>query len=542
MITPEPMKVRFPLYAKILLWFFLNLVFLAIAFFAFLKIQFHLGLDSLLLGQAGDRIQAVSQIISSELNDAPKAQWSGILERFSSAYQVQFYLFHLDGGQVAGETIALPAEVHAKFTERRWPFWQPQRQPGASPDGQPAFREGRPDEPRPNRPQQPRQPERESGSPRDAQPAFPGGPQDEPRPNRPQPQQPGAPPFGPQARFMLHTSSPSRYWVFVRVPVLDREQQRPIPVTLLAVSNSIRGGGLFFDFLPWVGVGLGVLFVSVLFWFPLVRGITRSLSQLTHATEQISEGKFEARVEASRRDELGRLGQAVNRMATRLAGFVSGQKRFLGDIAHELCSPIARIQVALGILEQRADDKQKAYVEDVREEVQHMSSLVNELLSFSKAGLRQKEIKLEPVKLADLARRVVAREAAEANLIEIHIDESLQAQAEPELLSRALANLVRNAIRYAGQSGPITVSANAQDGRVILTVADCGPGVPEETMGQIFDPFFRLEPSRSRDTGGTGLGLAIVKTCVEACQGTVTAKNRSPSGLQVEIVLKSFFQ
>ena len=126
-----------------------------------------------------------------------------------------------------------------------------------------------------------------------------------------------------------------------------------------------------------------------------------------------------------------------------------------------------------------------------------------------------------------------------STLIEIQIAETTQALAEPELLSRALANLVRNAIRYAGQSGPITISALAQDGRVTLTVTDCGPGVPEETMGQIFDPFFRLEASRSRDTGGTGLGLAIVKTCVESCQGTVSAKNRSPSGLQVEIVLKS---
>ena len=533
MITPEPMKIRFPLSAKILLWFVLNLVFLGVVLFAFLKIQFHFGLDALLMGQAGERIQAVSQIISSELNETPKARWGSILERFSSAYQVQFVLFHLDGTQAAGETITLPTEVQAKFSERRWPFFQPQpqRQPGAPSVGQPGFRTGPPQEPRPNRPP----PNGEKGEERDHH-----GPPEESRPNRPlPPPQPGVPPFGPQARFMLHTFSPSRYWVFVRIPVFDREMPRLMPVTLLAVSNSIRGGGLFFDFLPWVGVGLGVIFVSVLFWLPLVRGITRSLSQLTHATEQIAEGRFEARVEATRRDELGRLGQAVNRMATRLAGFVTGQKRFLGDIAHELCSPIARIQVALGILEQRADAKQKAYVEDVREEVQHMSSLVNELLSFSKAGLRQKEITLEPVNLADLARRVVAREAADATLIEIQIAETTQALAEPELLSRALANLVRNAIRYAGQSGPIMISALAQDGRVTLTVTDCGPGVPEETMGQIFDPFFRLEASRSRDTGGTGLGLAIVKTCVESCQGTVSAKNRSPSGLQVEIVLKS---
>lgn len=500
MITPEPVKIRFPLYAKILLWFLLNLVFLGVASYVILRVQFHLGLNSLLAGKIGDRIQAVSDVMSFNLNFAPKTRWDEIVRNYSSAYQVQFVLFRYDGTQVAGETVTLPPEVLSKLRERFWPFMPVPRPPGAA-------RTGR------------------------------GLPPSEGRSNRPA-SPPGSPYVRTPSKFMMHTANPSQYWVFVRIPVMDREPQRPVPVSLLVVSDSLRGGGLFFDFLPWLGVGLGVVFVSLLFWIPLVRGITRSLSQLTHATEQISEGRFEARVATSRRDELGHLGQAVNRMATRLAGFVSGQKRFLGDIAHELCSPIARIQVALGILEHRADTSQKAYVEDVREEVQHMSSLVNELLFFSQAGLRQREIVLEPVNLAGLARRVVARETVGAMPIEIEIDEAMQALADPDLLSRALANLVRNAIRHAGHAGPITVSAQAQDGRVTLTVADCGPGVPQESVGQIFDPLFRLEPSRSRDTGGTGLGLAIVKSCVESCQGTVTAKNRSPSGLQVEIVLK----
>ncbi len=107
--------------------------------------------------------------------------------------------------------------------------------------------------------------------------------------------------------------------------------------------------------------------------------------------------------------------------------------------------------------------------------------------------------------------------------------------AEPELLFRALANLLRNALHYAGQAGPIVLAAEARDGRVFVSLTDQGPGVPEPALQQIFDPFFRLEASRSRDTGGIGLGLAIVKSCVQACQGTVTARNHPPSGLQVEM-------
>ena len=113
----------------------------------------------------------------------------------------------------------------------------------------------------------------------------------------------------------------------------------------------MSAGGLFFDYKPWVAVGLGAVLFSAVLWAPLVRGITRSIAQMTHTTRQIAEGRFDARTREGRRDELGLLGQSINRMAARLAGFVTGQKRFLGDIAHELCSPLARIQVALGILE-----------------------------------------------------------------------------------------------------------------------------------------------------------------------------------------------
>jgi len=506
----RPERVRFPLYAKIVCWFFLNLIFLGVAFYVFFKIQFRLGLDSLLAGKAGEHIEAVSEVISDELGQATRSDWDKLLKRFSAAYQVQFYLFRNDGTQQAGETIELPGPVRARLVEGRGPRPGP---PGLPPP------EGRGNEldwpqgapPRPG-----------------PQGVGPGVPFPESR--RP----------GPHPRFMVHTTDPSRYWVLIRMGVSEFGRPRPVPATLVAMSTSIRGGGLFFDFMPWAWVGFGVLFVSVLFWLPLVGGITRYISQMTRATEAIAEGRFDAPPQPGRRDELGRLSQAIQSMASRLSGFVNGQKRFLGDIAHELCSPLARMQVALGILEERAGPNQKGYVEDVKEEVQHMSSLVNELLAFSKAGLRQKEIKLQAVQLEPLVGRVVEREAAGGCQIAIEIDKSLRVLAEPELLSRALANLIRNAMRYAGQAGPISISAATAGGRVVISVADKGPGVPDQALQQIFDPFFRLESSRSRDTGGIGLGLSIVRTCIEACQGTVSARNREGGGLVVEVAVSQW--
>jgi two-component system sensor histidine kinase CpxA len=224
-------------------------------------------------------------------------------------------------------------------------------------------------------------------------------------------------------------------------------------------------------------------------------------------------------------------------MASRLAGFITGQKRFTSDIAHELCSPIARMQMAVGILEERAEPKDKQYVQDLSEEVQHISGLVNELLSFSKASLGATSLRLETVMLRPLAEKATKREARNEAEVRVDIPDELTAIADPELVVRALANLVRNAVRYAGETGPITIQARPLEGEVELIVADCGPGVPEEELPKLFDPFYRVDTSRARETGGVGLGLSIVKTCIESCHGSVTCRNRQPSGFEVVILL-----
>jgi two-component system, OmpR family, sensor histidine kinase CpxA len=224
-------------------------------------------------------------------------------------------------------------------------------------------------------------------------------------------------------------------------------------------------------------------------------------------------------------------------MASRLAGFVTGQKRFLGDIAHELCSPIARMQMAVGILQERAHEKDKPYVQDLHEEVQHMSALVNELLSFSKAALGAGNVHLQSLALRPLVEKALKREVHEAIALHNDVPEALHAVGDPELIVRAVANLVRNAIIYAGDAGPITISAKANDGRVQLLISDSGTGVPEGELPKLFDPFYRVDSSRARETGGVGLGLSIVKTCVETCGGTVSCRNRQPRGFEAEITL-----
>jgi len=506
------MTRSFPLYARILFWLFLNLVALASAFYLLVRAQFGFGLDWLLSGSAGQRVDAVSNIIFTELNDHARSEWDGILKRFSAAYQIQFLVFHANGEQLAGDATRLPPEVHAKLVERPAPQDQRSRPPEK---GQP--------------------PPPEMGLPPPPYNRPPGGPP--PRQAQNDTPTPAVERRGANPKFMFRTTNPTRYWLLVRSKLNDPQRPRSMPVALVTMSGSLGGGGLIFDIKPWLAVGLGALVFSVLLWLPLVQGITRSVAQITHASRQIAEGRFDVRVDERRRDELGSLGQAVNRMAARLAALVTGQKRFLGDVAHELCSPLARLQMALGILEQRADEQQKPYVTAACEKAGQIASLVNELLSFSKASLGASIIKLQPVPLRDIAEKAVKRETAGDAQIRVEIADDLRAMAEPDLLLRALSNLLRNAIRYAGHAGPITVSARRDDGKALLTVGDGGPGVPEQDLTQIFDPFYRVETSRDRASGGVGLGLAIVKTCVESCGGTVAARNRAPSGLEISIKL-----
>ncbi len=478
-------RVRFPLLVKTIIWFFLNLLLLAAVFLLIFGLSFRFEPWSPFFGGTGHRIEAVSGVIIGEMDEKTREQRDDVLKRYAAAFKVNFFLFDHKGVQLAGEPIELPAEVAKDIT----------RSEGFSPEERRADNSDR--------------------------------------------RGPGAlPPPGPPPMVTIRTADPTIYWLIIRTITFDEGSEQPMRTRLVVSSDSYYGYGLFFDPRPWIAVTAVVLFTSILFWLPFVRNITGSIAQMTYATKKIAAENFTVRVNDRRGDELGTLGVAINDLAARLDGFISGQKRFLGDISHELNSPLARMQFALSILEDRARAEDQPHITDVKEEVELMSKLVRELLSYSKSGIQGAAVKLEPVKLKDLVERVVDREkGSEKPEFNIHIPDSLQADAQPELLARAVANVVRNSINYAGDNGEIRISGIENNGSALIRIADNGPGVPEEMLEKIFDPLFRVQDDRSRSTGGTGLGLAIVKTCVETCNGHVSAKNLSPKGLEIEIRL-----
>jgi two-component system sensor histidine kinase CpxA len=219
-------------------------------------------------------------------------------------------------------------------------------------------------------------------------------------------------------------------------------------------------------------------------------------------------------------------------MAARLDGHVKGQKRFLGDVAHELCSPLARIRTGLGILEQGLDPEHAGRLASIDEDVAELSELVSEVLAFSKASVAPETVRIETVELLPLVTRAVERECP-GHEVDVDVPRGWSVEADRRLLDRAIANLLRNAHRHSGEGCSIWVRASTVKDRVLLNIEDDGPGVTEEALPHLFEPFYRPDESRARSSGGAGLGLAIVASAAAACGGSVEAWRRRPTGLVV---------
>jgi two-component system, OmpR family, sensor histidine kinase CpxA len=484
------MKPFSTLFTKILFWFFLNLALVAIVLGIFFAVQSQVDFEGFWSRQATDRMRIAGKLISHDLGETSGDEWPDVLSRYSEIYQIDFALILNPDHIISSNEISVPSKVMMTV------------------ESMGIFRDSRREHFRRSRQHKGETQWRESYSPRRSGP-----------------------------RLMIRTKNPTKYWAGIIVLINSSPGTPSKPAMLLAVSHSITGNGFFFDPLPWIFTSIFVVALSVVFWIPFVRHITRPLERMTHATEKIAMGRFDVKIDEPGADEIGRLARAINHMTLQLSGYVNGQKHFLRDVAHELGSPIARIQLGLEILEKITDEKNRDRLKDVLEDVTHMSNLVNELLSFSRAEMMPQKVKLLPANLLEIVQKAVDRENRPGVEMIIEVSPGLTVFAAPELLTRALSNLLRNAVRYAGHFGPVKIRAKREKDEIIIRVIDSGPGVPDFLLNKLFEPFYRPEPSRNRESGGVGLGLAIVKTCVSTCRGTVTAKNLKPSGFVITIRL-----
>ncbi|MDE2342943.1 MAG: HAMP domain-containing protein [Betaproteobacteria bacterium] len=327
-------------------------------------------------------------------------------------------------------------------------------------------------------------------------------------------------------------------------PTLRQVESAGHTYLLFVPDGGVDAGGhpppRLFPMVPVVmGTVASLIFAALLAWY-----FSKPIRLLRRAFHSVAEGHFDIRVGAlmgRRRDDLADLGRDFDQMADQLQGLIEGQRRLLHDISHELRSPLARLQAAMGLVRQQPENIEPSLARMERECVR-MDRLVGELLTLSKLDAGVPGTPPQTANFAELLGDVLNDACFEAQAQGKDVlwtgQASAEVQGNVELLQQAVENVVRNAVKHTPEGTTVhlesAVDASLQCVRLVVT--DEGCGVPEEELGLIFEPFYR-SGTQAKSTDGHGLGLAIARRALEAHGGSIRASNRVSGGLRVEMMI-----
>jgi signal transduction histidine kinase len=291
-----------------------------------------------------------------------------------------------------------------------------------------------------------------------------------------------------------------------------------------------------------------VLLVAALFCLWLARQITNPIGKLRLATREIAKEHLSARVDKNvldRRDEIAELGRDFDRMAERIDALVASQRRLLADVSHTLRSPLARLNVALGLAWQDANPQTAEHLERIEQEADYLNRLIGQLLTMARvdSGVDLQEKKV--FDLGVLVQEVAADGDFEARnrncIVEFESPREWLIEGAPEMLRSAVENVVRNAVQHTAEGTDVEISMECRrDGetpQAVIQVRDHGAGVPEDDLANLFRRFHRVTNGVRQDPEGTGLGLAITECAFRLHGGRVTAANAAGGGLVVSLEL-----
>ncbi|MBF8794293.1 sensor histidine kinase [Pseudomonas sp. NY15372] len=290
--------------------------------------------------------------------------------------------------------------------------------------------------------------------------------------------------------------------------------------------------------LLWPLSALGIaLVVLTLFSLLVTLSITRPLSRLRGAVHDLGQTSYQqnslARL-AARRDEFGVLANDFNKMGARLQSLIGSQRQLLRDVSHELRSPLARLRIALALAERAEPEQRQALWPRLTRECDRLEDLISEILALARVDAEQSHA--EPVDLNALlgSVRKDAQLSAPEQEVRLEATPGLTLLGWPTLIERAVDNLVRNALRFNPAGQPIELRAETEQGRIVLSVRDHGPGVAEEHLAQLGEPFFRTP---GQEAPGHGLGLAIARRAAERHGGSLKLGNHPQGGFVATLEL-----
>lgn len=288
--------------------------------------------------------------------------------------------------------------------------------------------------------------------------------------------------------------------------------------------------------------GIGAIFLALGFIFILSRKLSNPLLEMEKATRKIAKGDLNTRVSKGTKDEVGSLAAAINDLALELQRYRSNRREFFANISHELRTPITYLEGYAHALENnlyQSDEEKEQYLQIIQQEASRLSKLVADLFELSKMEEGKIDLHFESVDLVEVVENALLKTTIKAKEKGLQIDFNRLTNipsiyADGLRMEQIVLNLIENSIRYT-EKGTISVKLSKELNSIILAVEDTGIGIPEEDVPFLFERFYRVEKSRSRDFGGTGLGLAIVKQLVELQGGAITVKSKMRKGTCFEL-------
>lgn len=289
--------------------------------------------------------------------------------------------------------------------------------------------------------------------------------------------------------------------------------------------------------------GIGALFLALGFTFVISKKLSSPLLKMEQATRKIAKGDLDTSVSLTSKDEIGSLAQAINDLARDLKRYRDTRGEFFANISHELRTPMTYLEGYAKVLKEglyESEEEKAQYLDIIHHESIRVTRLIGDLFELSKMEEGKYALNLEWVDLNEVLENVFLKmglKAKDKGLdIEVNIEELPLIYGDGLRLEQILINLIDNAIRYTEQ-GKITVKSRMLDKtKVIVEIKDTGKGIPKDELPFIFERFYRVEKSRSRQYGGTGLGLAIVKMLVEIQGGQIQVSSQLGEGTRFEIV------
>jgi len=265
--------------------------------------------------------------------------------------------------------------------------------------------------------------------------------------------------------------------------------------------------------------------------FFAIRYILRPVKWLNVGVQEVARGNLKHRVPLKKSDELRDLAVAFNDMTDRIREMLHTKDRLLMDISHELRTPLTRMKVALEFL---AEGQAR---QSLRADIEEMEKMVTGILETARRHHKYADLKKKPANLAELLKQKLAAFENQPPGIEIvDLPAEIPAEVDPGQIQTVFENVLNNAVKYSlPDSDPIQVSYKSREGYAVIRITDFGIGIPEEVLMHIFEPFYRVDRSRSKETGGYGLGLSLCKTIMEAHEGKIEVQSRPQEGTTVSL-------